>query len=156
MHLEGKLWISEQIQTAWNFIISEKAAVGILYLKHILTYQYVKIYVAYPNNILFLTIKSKQLLLFVWMLSRNFQTKFFPWCLYYTWHKSYKNRVLQKIGIHDFAAAYINRGIIMKKSCSEEEVRLKSCFQIRQNTIYYTNRVLLVLINCENTIFARF
>ena len=95
MHLEGKLWISEQIQTAWNFIISEKATVGILYLKHILTYQYVKIYVANPNNILFLTIKSKQLLLFVWMLSRNFQTKFFPWCPCYTWHKSYKNRVLQ-------------------------------------------------------------
>ena len=95
MHLEGKLWISEQIQTAWNFIISKKAAVGILYLKHILTYQYVKIYVANPNNILFLTIKSKQLLLFVWMLSRNFQTKFFPWCPCYTWHKSYKNRVLQ-------------------------------------------------------------
>ena len=78
MHSEGKLLISEQIQTAWNFIISEKAKVGILYLKHILTYQYVKIYVANPNNILFLTIKSKQLLLFVWMLSRNFQTKFFP------------------------------------------------------------------------------
>ena len=53
-----------------NFI---KATVSILYLKHILTYQYVKIYVANPNNILFLTIKSKQLLLFVWMLSRYFK-----------------------------------------------------------------------------------
>ena len=64
--------------------------------------------------------------------------------------------VFYKFGIHDFGAAYINRGIIMKKSCSEEEIRQKSCFQIRQNTIYYTNRVLPVLINCENTIFARF
>ena len=43
-----------------------------------------------------------------------------------------------------------------KKSCSEEEIRQNSCFQIRQNTIYYTNRVLLVLIDCENTILARF
>ena len=84
MHSECKLWIhvSEQIQTA-------------LYLKHILTYQYVKIYVANPKNILFLTIKSKQLLLFVWMLSRNFQTEFFPWCPCYTWHKSYKKSCLQ-------------------------------------------------------------
>ena len=64
--------------------------------------------------------------------------------------------VFHKFGIHDFGAAYINRGIIMKKSCSEEEIRQKSCFQIRENTIYYTNRVLPVLINCENTIFARF
>ena len=47
----------------------------------------------------------------------------------------------------DFGAAVINRGIIMKKLCSEEEIRQKSCFQIRQNTIYYTNGVLLVLIN---------
>ena len=72
-----------------------KATVGIMYLKHILTYQFVRIYVANPNNILFLTIKSKQLLLFVWMLSSNIQTKFFPWCPCYTWHKSYKNRILQ-------------------------------------------------------------
>ena len=39
----------------------------------------------------------------------------------------------------------------MKKSWSEEEIRQKSRFQIGQNTI-----VLLVLINGENTIFARF
>ena len=72
-----------------------KATAGIMYFKHILTYQYVKIYVDNPNNILFLTIKSKQLFLFVWMLSSNFQTKLFPWCPCYTWHKSYKNRILQ-------------------------------------------------------------
>ena len=53
-----------------EFHNSRKATVGIMYLKHILTYQYLKIYVAYPNNILFLTIK---MLLFVWMLSSNFQ-----------------------------------------------------------------------------------
>ena len=116
-----------------------KATVGIMYLKHILTYQYVKIYVANPNNILFLTIQNKQLLLFVWMLSSH-RTKI----------------VLYKFGKRDFGAAVINHGIIMKKSYSEEEIRQKSCFQIRKNTIYNTNRVLLVLINGENTIFARF
>ena len=41
-----------------------KATVSIMYLKHILTYQYVEIYMDHPNNILFLTIKRKQLLLF--------------------------------------------------------------------------------------------
>ena len=106
-----------------------------------------------PNN--FLTIKSKQLLLFVWMLSSNF----------FKLNSSHDARATRDInrtkivfytfGIHNFGAAYINRGIIMKKSCSEEEIRQKSCFQIRQNMIYYTNRVLLVLINGENTIFAR-
>ena len=62
--------------------------------------------------------------------------------------------VFYKFGQHDSGAAAINRGVIIKKSCSEEKIRQKSCFQIRQNTIYYTNRVLLVLINGENTIFA--
>ena len=71
-----------------------KATVGIMYLKHILTYKSGKIYVDNPNNILFITTKSKQLLLFVWMLFSNFQIKFFPWIPCYTWHKSYKNRVL--------------------------------------------------------------
>ena len=110
---------------------------------------------ANPNNILFLTIKSKQLLLFVWIYLEIFKLN--------SSHDALDTRdinrtkiVFYKFGIHDFGAAYINRGIIMKKSCSEEEIRQKSCFQIRQNTIYYTNRVLLVLINCENTIFARF
>ena len=58
--------------------------------------------------------------------------------------------------IHDFGHALINREIVMKKSCSEEKLRQKSCFQIWQSTIYYITRVLLVLINGENTIFARF
>ena len=44
----------------------------------------------------------------------------------------------------------------MTELCSEEEIRQKSCFQIRQNTIYYTNRVLLVFINDENTISQNF
>ena len=35
--------------------------------------------------------------------------------------------VFYKFGIHDFGAAYINRGIIMKKSCSEEDLLHKSC-----------------------------
>ena len=64
--------------------------------------------------------------------------------------------MFNKYGIHDFGAAVINREIIMKKSCSEEELRQNSCFQIRQNTIYYTIQVLQVLINGENTSFARF
>ena len=40
MHSESKLQvlISEQIQTAWNFITSEKATIGVMYL----IYQYVK------------------------------------------------------------------------------------------------------------------
>ena len=133
-----------------NFI---NATVGILYLKHILTNQYVKIYSANPNNILFLTIKSKQLLLFVWMLSRHFQTKLFPWCPCYTWHKSDKNRVLQIWNTRFWCCIYKSWNH-HKKSCSEEEIRQKPCFQIRQNTIYYTNRVLLVLIKGENTIFC--
>ena len=58
-----------------------KATVGIMYLKHILTYQHLKIYVAYPNNILFLTIKSKQMFVFVWMLSSNFQNLIPPMML---------------------------------------------------------------------------
>ena len=155
MHLEGKLWISEQIQTAWNFIISEKAAVGILYLKHILTYQFVKIYVANPNNILFLTFKSNQLLLFVWMLFRNFQTKFFPWCPCYTWHKSYKNRVLQIWNTRFWCCIY-KSWIHHEKIVFWGRNQTKIVFPNKANTIYYTNRVLLVLINWENTIFARF
>ena len=71
-----------------------KATGDIMYLKLILTFQYVKIYVDNPNNILFLTIKSEQLLLFIWMFTSNFQTKFFTWCPCCTWHKSYKNRAL--------------------------------------------------------------
>ena len=78
-----------------------KARVGIMYLKHILTYQSVKTYADNPNNILFLTIKRKQLLLFVWMLSINFQIKFFPWCPCYTWHNRTKI-VFYIFGIHDF------------------------------------------------------
>ena len=54
-----------------------KATVGIMYLKHILTYQDVRTYVANPNNILFLTIKSI-ITAPLRMLSSNFQTKFFP------------------------------------------------------------------------------
>ena len=67
---------------------------------------------------------------------------------FYTWHESYKNRVLQTWNTR-FWCCFINRGIIMTKSRSEEEIRQKSCFQIRQNTIYMynTNHVLLCVIN---------
>ena len=154
MHSEGKLLISEQIQTAWNFITSEKTTVDIIYLKHILTYQCVKIHAANPKNILFLTIKSKQLLLFGCYLaifklnsSRDALATLDIYCI---------KIVFYKFEIHALSAALINRGIIMKKSCYEEEIRQKVVFQIRQNTIYYTNRVSLVLINGENTIFVRF
>ena len=134
-----------------------KATVGIMYLKHILTYQFVKLYVVNPNtsNILFPTIKSN-----------NWSSLFGCFLAIFKLNSSHDalatldiNRtkiVFYKFGKYDFGAAVINRGIIMKKSWSEEEIRKKSCFQIRQNTIYYTNRVLLVLINGENTIFARF
>ena len=53
-----------------------------MYLKHILAYQSVKIYVDNPNNILFLTIKSKQLLLFVWMLHSVYENLWAGYRLY--------------------------------------------------------------------------
>ena len=105
-----------------------KATVGIMYLKHILTYHYVKIYVDNPNNILILTIKSNQLHLFVWMISSiNFSHDALA-----SLDINRTKIVFYKFGKHDFGAAVINRGIIMKKSCSEEEIRQKLCFQIRQ------------------------
>ena len=41
-----------------------------------------------------------------------------------------KKIVFYKFGIHDFGAAFTNRGIVMKKSCSGQEISQKSCFQI--------------------------
>ena len=129
--------------------------VGIIYLKHILTYQYVKIYVDNPNNILFLTIKANNCSSFFGCYLAIFKLNSSHDAIA-TLDINHTKIVFYIFGKHDFGTAVINRGIIMQKSCSEEEIRQKSCFQIRQNTIYNTNRVLLVLINRENTIFARF
>ena len=113
----------------------------------------------YPNNILFLTIKSKQLTAPLCLELGSYLAIFKLNSSHDALATLDINRIkiiFYTFGKHDFGAAVINHGIIMKKSCSEEEIRQKSYFQIRQNTIYYTNRVLLVIINGENTIFARF
>ena len=89
-----------------------------MYLKHIVTYQYVQ-NEANPINILCLTIKSNQLLLFVSMLLRNFQINFSHDALA-TLDINRKKIMFNRYGIHDFGAAVINREIIMRKSCSEE------------------------------------